>query len=49
VNNPEHAADIKRGSFEAALDGIRTGVMTYQGDTLLPMIQDEIAQRLTKF
>jgi len=49
VADPAHSAEIKRGSFEAALNGIRTGVMTYEGDQILPMIQGEIAQRLTKF
>jgi hypothetical protein len=49
VNNPEFAGDIKRSSFESALNGIRSGVMTYEGDRLLPMIQEEIAGRLTKF
>ena len=38
VENPEHSAGIKRSSFEAALDGIRTGVMTYKGDAILPAI-----------
>jgi len=38
VADPAHADEIKRGSFEAALHGIRTGVMTYQGDQILPMI-----------
>lgn len=29
VDSPAHAADIKRASFLSALDGIRTGAMTY--------------------
>lgn len=38
IDNPEHSATIKRASFDSALDGIRNGVMTYNGDALLPMI-----------
>lgn len=49
INSPEHKEDIKRGAFESALAGIRSGVMTYEGDRVLPMIQAEIAERLVKF
>jgi len=49
ANQPEHAAEIKRASFLAALDGIRTGEMTYKGDAILPMIESEMSERLTKF
>jgi len=49
VDHPEHAAKIKRASFLAALDGIRTGAMTYNGDAVLPMIEKEMTDRLTRF
>jgi hypothetical protein len=49
VNDPAHQESIRRSSFEAALNGIRSGLMTYEGDQILPMIQGEIASRLTKF
>lgn len=49
VDNPEHAAGIKRASFLSALDGIRTGMMTYKDDALLPAIEAEMASRLEKF
>lgn len=49
VTDPAHQEEIKRASFESALDGIRTGVMTYKGDKILPMIEQEITQRLGKF
>jgi hypothetical protein len=49
LDDPAHTADIKRGSFQSALDGLRTGNMTYSGDVLLPMIETEMANRLTKF
>ena len=33
----------------AALDGIRTGEMTYKGDAILPMIEEEMKTRLARF
>jgi len=42
-------AEIKRASFLSALDGIRTGTMTYSQDLILPMIQKEMEERLAKF
>ena len=49
VNQPEHAAEIKRASFLSALDGIRTGQMTYSNDPILPMIESEMASRVGRF
>ena len=49
IDSPEHSEKIKRASFEAALDGIRSGRMTYKGDAVLPMIQEEMATRLAKY
>lgn len=49
VNDPAHSAEIKRSSFESALDGIRSGVMTYSSDKILPMIQEEMKERLVRF
>lgn len=49
VESGETAAEIKRSSFESALDGIRTGLMTYSDDKILPMIEAEMAARLEKF
>lgn len=49
ANQPEHAAEIKRASFLSALDGIRTGQMTYSHDALLPMIETEMAAGVAKF
>lgn len=49
VESPEHAESIKRNSFLAALDGIRTGQMTYKGDSILPAIEEEMQSRLAKF
>lgn len=49
VESPEHSAEIKRASFLSALDGIRTGMMTYKDDPILPAIESEMASRLEKF
>lgn len=49
VDDPNHSASIKRSSFESALDGIRTGKMTYKGDALLPLIQNEMADKLQEY
>lgn len=49
VENPAHAADIKRAAFLSALDGIRTGQMTYKDDPILPAIEAEMSSRLEKF
>lgn len=49
LDDPEHSTTIKRSAFEAALDGIRTGQMTYKGDALLPMIQTEMESKLAQY
>lgn len=49
VENPEHSAGIKRSAFLSALDGIRTGQMTYKEDAILPAIEAEMSTRLQKF
>jgi hypothetical protein len=49
VEDPSHAAEIKRSSFESALAGIRSGQMTYQNDVILPMIESEMRERLQRF
>ena len=49
VNDPSNSDEIKRSSFESALDGIRSGQMTYKNDKILPMIEAEMKERLEKF
>ena len=49
VEDPAHSQNIKRASFLSALDGIRSGVMTYKEDLILPLIEKEMAERLQKF
>lgn len=49
VNDPAHSAEIQRASFESALDGIRSGEMTYKQDVILPMLEAEMTERLQRF
>lgn len=49
VNDPSHSEEIKRASFLSALSGIRSGTMSYEGDVILPMIEKEVSNRLSKF
>lgn len=49
VEDPSNSSEIKRASFESALDGIRSGEMTYKGDIILPMIETEVKDRLQRF
>jgi len=49
VDDPIHSSEIKRSSFESALAGIRSGEMTYAGDTILPMIETEMKDKLQRF
>lgn len=49
VDDPAYSATIQRGAFESALNGIRAGVMTYEADPILPMIQEEMAGKLSQF
>jgi len=45
ISSPEKKSEILTASFESALDGIRTGTMTYKNDPLLPILQSEIQER----
>jgi hypothetical protein len=49
VEDPSRADKIRRASFESALEGIRSGVMNYKGDIILPMIEAEMKERLQRF
>ena len=40
---------MQKDSFKAALAGIRSGVMKYEQDPLLPMLQQEMQQRIEHF
>jgi len=49
VKDPAHEADIQRASFLSALAGIKKGVMTYENDPILPLIQEQMESKLAKF
>lgn len=49
VEDPEYSESIKKASFLSALEGIRSGVMTYNHDMILPLVEKEMAERLVKF
>jgi hypothetical protein len=42
-------SEIKEAAFKSALAGISSGVMTYEHDLILPLIQEEMKDRLLKF
>ena len=45
----ERKDEFKRSSFLTALEGIKSGRMAYQGDSILPLLQEEIAKRTAEF
>lgn len=49
VNDPAAQKDILNSAFESALLGIRTGVMKYENDPLLPILQREMEARIAHF
>ncbi len=40
---------IKEAAFQAALTGLREGVMTYKGDPLMPILTNEINAKVNAF
>lgn len=46
---PSQKKEIQAGAFKAALEGIKSGVMRYQSDPLLPLLQQEMASRIEHF
>ena len=49
LNDPAMRSDIDEQMFQSALSGIRQGVMTYEGDPLLPIVESEIKARTEAF
>jgi len=49
LDDPSRRAEIDEGMFESALAGIRSGVMTYENDPLLPILTEEINTRTEAF
>jgi hypothetical protein len=47
--DPAQGQQIKEQAFQAALTGIRDGIMTYKNDPILPILQEEILKRTTAF
>lgn len=47
--DPATNAEIKESAFQSALSGIRQGTMKYENDSILPLIQAEMQERLQKF
>jgi len=49
VEDPATNSEIKESAFQSALLGISKGTMTYENDSILPMIEAEMQERLQKF
>jgi hypothetical protein len=47
--NPTESASIKEKAFQAALTGIREGVMTYKNDPIFPILNEEINNRVNAY
>ena len=45
LEDPVTKEQIQRQSFESALQGLRTGKMTYSNDPILPLILQEVKTR----
>jgi len=46
VESPEGRKSMHEASFKSALNGLKTGKMSYEGDVLLPLFLSEIRKRL---
>lgn len=49
IKDPASKESIQKASFQAALGGIRSGLMKYENDPLLPLLQNEMQQRIAHF
>jgi hypothetical protein len=49
IKDPAQRDEILRGSFLSALAGIRSGVMSYENDPLMPILSKEMEERTTRF
>lgn len=49
LNNPESQKAIKEQSFQSALQGIRDGSMTFKNDPLMPILTNEINERVSGY
>ena len=49
IKDPQTKDQIQRDSFKSALAGIASGLMKYENDPLLPILQQEMQQRIAHF
>lgn len=49
IVDPTSKKQIQNEAFKAALNGIASGIMKYEHDPLLPMLQGEMQKRIAHF
>lgn len=49
IQDPATKDQVQKAAFEAALGGIRSGLMKYDNDPLLPLLQNEMQKRIAHF
>lgn len=49
VADPVQKQQIQKAAFQSALSGIASGVMKYENDPLLPILQNEMTTRIAHF
>lgn len=49
LKDPQSKKEIQKQAFQAALNGITSGVMKYDNDPLLPILQNEMQSRIAHF
>jgi len=49
MKDPSESVKIKEAAFQAALTGIRDGVMKYKNDPILPILRQEIDNRVNAY
>lgn len=47
--DPEQSKVIKESAFQSALLGLRAGIMSYENDPILPILQEEIVERCSAY
>ena len=49
LKNEQSKLDIQKASFKSALLCIKSGTMKFENDPLLPMLQEEMTNRINHF
>jgi mannitol-1-phosphate/altronate dehydrogenase len=49
IRDPATKGEIQKQAFQAALKGIESGLMKYEQDPLLPLLQSEMQSRIAHF